>query len=188
MRASSAGRQNSTLSLTSSHNQRAIVNSRLYDANEELEKYFREVAIGRGSNIRETVPFLLLFHRKYYREKFLDFTKNETDESIVKLREILADEKKRTRSYYLMVERIGDTVLKHGLSKFSIVTFIYLAKDLSKGGNRIKYYIRPVGAETIEAYEDGVVDLTSSYKEIKACRSKEYQVSMEIQAAQKKRA
>lgn len=155
-----------------------------------VSKYFHMIPIDEKSNnghvwLKASVPFITLFTSKEYREKFLAYTINSTDESIIRLRKILSDAKSRKKHYLLMVEKIGDTFKEKEIPTFENTSCAYTIENYLQGGERIRYYLNINGVECTNA---DVNDLTSLYKSIKEYREKCNQASQESVEVSQKRA
>lgn len=182
--------QKNPINLTSAYNNAYVggINKNLINA--EISKYFHMVVIGKrgkskSSTITSTVPLLSLFTNGEYRKRFLAYTANLTDESIVRLRNVLADDNTRKKNYVLIAEAIGDSVRKHGLKEYEIAACEYTYANHLQGGERVRYYINTDG---VSSTDPSVRDLTPAYKFIKEFRAKGNQVSTEVQNSQQKRA
>lgn len=182
--------QKNPINLTSGWNNEPVGNSKSELVSSELSKYFHLVAIGkkgngRYSSVTATVPVILLFTNKAYRDQFLAFTADSTDESVIRLRNCLANDSLRKKNYVLMVESIGNIVKKHGLKEYEVTTCTYTFENYLQGGEKIRYYINTDG---IVSVDPAVKDLTGVYKYMMDYRAKGNQVSAEVQNSQQKRA
>lgn len=182
--------QKNPINLTSAYNNAYVGGVKKNLINAEISKYFHMVVIGKrgkskSSTITSTVPLLSLFVNGEYRKRFLAYTANLTDESIVRLRNVLADDSSCKKNYALIAEAIGDSVRKHGLKEYEIATCEYTYANHLQGGEKVRYYINTDG---VPSTDPSIKDLTPAYRFIKEYRAKGNQVSAEVKASQVKRA
>ena len=158
----------------SSHPSKIPTYSREQFAYDEISKYFATIIIdeanAKGNKwIRCSVPLISLFRSEKERELFLKYTKDSTDPYTITLRKILSDPVALKNCFLNIVEKIGDTYRKNNLTEFKTTTFKFSADNYSKGGEKVRYRLDTTGKEV---KEDGLVDLTGTYKAIKEYRAK----------------
>lgn len=143
--------------------------------NYELKEYFNDIIIAKkdyevGNFVRiSTVPVIALFTNKKYRDAYLEYTKDSTNKYELRLRAILNDEISRKNHYALMIERIGDTLVKHNVETFQTTTLEYTKETRITDGKRQKYYLNVKG---IKSEDKDVKDLSELYLQIKELRNK----------------
>ena len=177
--------QRNPLNLTRERSGKAGLDDNKRLVNTETTKYFIPITLGTKYDIKFIVPLISLFMDSKYCESFLDYTKDSDDKNILRLREILSDDKKRKKNFLLMVEKIGDILIKYNEKVLDLLPITYTEENYKDGGKRIRYYLNTDG---IEYNKRGVVDLTKYYKIVKQLRKNANIVSEESQKSENEKA
>ncbi len=163
--------------------------SKVKAAYSEVSKYFQGVRIGEKTRydgsawVKSMVPLIELFRNGEYREKYLSYNANSTNESVIRLKNILSDPETRKKYCLLMIEAIGDTYTSYGIDTFESLAIVYTFDNYLKGGKRVTYYLNTAGVKSDDLNK---VDLTDAYLAIKSYRAKQELAIKEAGVTQKR--